>query len=87
MKVADLEVGDVVYAAKKIVDDGSMPGNNFGDVLAEAGTRGVVVMRGYVEEDPQTDVFLIRFEGEEMNLGRPIGCFVDDLKVESEAGG
>lgn len=85
MKVADLEVGDVVYAAKTIVDDGSMPGNSFGDVLAEAGTRGVVVMRGYVEEAPQTDVFLVRFEDEDMNLGRPIGCFVDDLKVEAEA--
>ncbi|MGR9117347.1 MAG: nitrogen fixation protein NifZ [Gammaproteobacteria bacterium] len=82
MNVNDLEIGDVVYAAHNIVDDGSMPDNRFGDVLAEAGARGVIVMRGYVEEDPEKNVFLVRFEDNEMNLGRPIGCFSEDLTLD-----
>ena len=81
MNVEELDVGDVVYAAHNIVDDGSMPDNEFGDLLAEAGARGVIVMRGYVEEEPQKNVFLVRFEDREMNLGRPIGCFSEDLTV------
>lgn len=82
MNVEDLEVGDVVYAAHDIVDDGSMPGNRFGDRLAEAGARGVIVMRGYIEEKPEKNVFLVRFEDRQMNLGRPIGCFSDDLTIK-----
>lgn len=84
MKINDLDVGDVVYAAHNIVDDGSMPDNEIGDVLAESGARGVIVMRGHVEEKPAKDVFLVRFEDKELNLGRPIGCFVEDLKIENE---
>ena len=82
MKIEDLEVGDVVYAAHDIVDDGSMPDNHFGDLLAEAGARGVIVMRGYVEENPETNVFLVRFEDKEFNLGRPIGCLTEDLMLQ-----
>ncbi len=84
MKIQDLEVGDVVYAAHNIVDDGSMPDNEQGDVLAVTGSRGVVVMRGHVEEQPEIDVFLVRFEDENLNLGRAIGCYTDDLSLESE---
>ncbi|WP_305907479.1 nitrogen fixation protein NifZ [Methylomarinum sp. Ch1-1] len=68
MNVEDLEVGDVVYAAHDIVDDGSMPGNHLGDILAEAGARGVIVMRGYIEEEPGKNVFLVRFEDKQLNL-------------------
>lgn len=82
MNVEDLEVGDVVYAAHDIVDDGSMPDNFYGDILAEAGARGVIVMRGYIEEDPERSVFLVRFEDKAMNLGRPIGCLSDDLAIK-----
>lgn len=82
MRVDQLEVGDVVYAAHDIVDDGSMPDNSIGDLLAEAGARGVIVMRGYVEENPEKNVFLVRFEDSELNLGRPIGCYSEDLKAD-----
>lgn len=81
INVEDLEVGDVVFAAHDIVDDGSMPENQFGDLLATCGSRGVIVMRGYVEEVPDKNVFLVRFEDAELNLGRPIGCYTDDLAV------
>lgn len=82
MNVEDLDVGDVVYAANTITDDGSIPNGVEGDILAEAGTRGVITMIGYVEEEPDRSVFLVRFEDKAMNLGNPIGCWVEDLAVE-----
>lgn len=82
MRVEDLDIGDVVYAAKTILDDGSIPYGNEGRVLATAGTRGVITMIGHVEEQPERSVFLVRFENKDMNLGNPIGCWVDDLAVE-----
>jgi nitrogen fixation protein NifZ len=82
MNVEDLELGDVVYAAKPITDDGSIPGGVEGEILAEAGTRGVITLIGHVEEEPDRSVFLVRFEDKDMNLGNPIGCWVEDLAVE-----
>lgn len=81
MNIEDLDLGDVVYAAHAIVNDGSMPESPEGEVLAEAGARGVIVMKGHVEEDPALTVFLVRFEDRELNLGRPIGCWSEDLMV------
>ena len=82
MNVEDLDLGDVVYAANTITDDGSIPGGNEGEILAEAGTRGVITMIGHVEEEPNRNVFLVRFEDKDMNLGDPIGCWVEDLAME-----
>lgn len=79
MNVEDLDLGDVVYAANTLLNDGSMPGREVGDVLAIAGTRGVIVMKGYIEEDPGRSVFLVRFEDANLNLGPPIGCWCEDL--------
>ena len=77
-----MDLGDVVYAANTITDDGSIPGGIEGAILVEAGTRGVITMIGHVEEEPSRSVFLVRFEDEDMNLGNPIGCWVEDLMVE-----
>ncbi|MDD2761074.1 MAG: nitrogen fixation protein NifZ [Methylomonas sp.] len=81
MNIEDLDLGDVVYAAHAIIDDGSMPESEEGELLAEEGARGVIVMKGHVEEDPSSTVFLVRFEDREMNLGRPIGCWSEDLRM------
>jgi nitrogen fixation protein NifZ len=82
MKIEDLEIGDVVYAAKTILDDGSIPEGVEGEILAEAGARGVITMIGHVEEEPDRSVFLVRFEDQYMNLGNPVGCWVEDLAME-----
>ncbi|WP_019865068.1 nitrogen fixation protein NifZ [Methylovulum miyakonense] len=82
MRVEDLDIGDIVYAATVITDDGSIPGGIEGEVLAEAGTRGVITMIGHIEEQPERSVFLVRFEDRELNLGNPIGCWAEDLIVE-----
>ncbi len=84
MKIEDLEIGDVVYASHNIVDDGSMPDNEEGDILAESGARGVVVMLGHVEEEPTKNVFLVRFEDKQLDLGRPIGCYTEDLTLDQD---
>lgn len=81
MNIEDLDLGDVVYAAHSIVDDGSMPDSEEGAILAEAGSRGVIVMKGHIEEEPSRSVFLVRFEDKDLNLGRPIGCWSEDLTV------
>lgn len=82
MNVEQLDLGDVVYAAHPIVDDGSMPGLEAGEVLASAGARGVIVMKGHLEEQEDKTVFLVRFEDAALNLGPPVGCWVEDLIAE-----
>ncbi len=79
MNVEDLDLGDVVYAAHTIINDGTMPEGEEGEVLAVEGARGVIVMKGHVEEDLSLTVFLVRFEDADLNLGRPIGCWTEDL--------
>jgi nitrogen fixation protein NifZ len=49
--------------------------------LANAGSRGVIVMKGHHEEEPTRTVFLVRFEDDNLNLGNPIGCWVEDLRI------
>ncbi|MBS3953106.1 nitrogen fixation protein NifZ [Methylicorpusculum oleiharenae] len=83
MNINDLDIGDVVYAAKDITDDGSMPESTEGETLAQAGARGVIVMKGHIEETPESHVFLVRFEDETLTLGRPIGCWEEDLMSEA----
>lgn len=79
MNLEDLDLGDVVYAAHTIVNDGSMPDSEEGQTLAEEGGRGVIVMKGYLEENPNRSVFLVRFEDKDLNLGPPVGCWIEDL--------
>lgn len=82
MKIENLDIGDVVYAAKTIIDDGSLPPGAKGEILVKAGTRGILTLIGHVEEEPSRSVFLVRFEDKNMNLGNPIGCRVEDLAIE-----
>ena len=86
MNVEDLDIGDVVYSAKTIFDDGSIPDGVEVEILAEAGTRGVITMIGHVEEEPTRAVWLVRFEDKDRNLGNPVGCWVEDLVVEAKRG-
>lgn len=81
LNVEQLDLGDVVYAAHDIFDDGSMPEVEDGMMLAGAGARGVIVMKGHLEEDPARSVFLVRFEDANLNLGPPVGCWCEDLRV------
>jgi len=41
--------------------------------------EGVIVKTGHVETMPELEVLVVRFEGTDLTLGPPVGCFVDEL--------
>jgi nitrogen fixation protein NifZ len=83
MKIESLAEGDVVYAATAIHNDGGLPEVAADALLAAPGTRGVIVRKGHLEQDETRGVFLVRFEEPGNNLGPPVGCFAEELKVEA----
>ena len=82
MNLAHLSPGDIVYAAAEIRNDGGIPDIPVDAILAAPGARGVIVNIGHLEEDPQRNLFLVRFEDAELNLGPPTGCWEEELSVE-----
>jgi nitrogen fixation protein NifZ len=81
-------MGDLVYAALDLRNDpveetgeSGIPGVAPGELLAAAGTRGVVVDTGHAQADPRQAIYLVRFEaGPGGNLGEPIGCLPEELQ-------
>ncbi len=78
----DIYVGDLVFAAQAVLNDGSHPEFAQADVLANAGTRGVIVRIGHPEEQPDKELFLVRFESESGSLGPPVGCWPQELDFD-----
>lgn len=83
VNVETLEEGDMVYAAVDVHNDGGLEGIGEEALLATAGTRGVIVRKGHLEEDEGRSVFLVRFEDAGKNLGQPIGCYAEELRAEA----
>ena len=83
MKVEALQPGDVVYAARAIYNDGSMPDLEENVLLAEAGQRGVILTTGHLEENPNKVLILVRFEDASNNLGPAVACWIEELRAES----
>ena len=75
------DIGDLVFAAENILNDGGMPGvEDEEGLIAAAGTRGVVVHYGYAELDESQEIYLVRFEtGPDGTLGNPVGCLPEEL--------
>jgi len=71
--------GDLVYAAEDLLSDGHVPETTEGQVLVPKGTRGMIVQIGHVESEPDTPVYLVRFEGSDRELGPPLGCMTTEL--------
>lgn len=71
--------GDMVYANTDLLSDGQVPGTQEGELLARRGTRGMVVKVGYIEASPEVDVYLVRFEDEQQELGPVLGCLGTEL--------
>ena len=82
MDAAQLNIGDMVLAATEIRNDGGIPDLPENALIASDGTRGVVVNRGHLEEQPDRMLLLVRFENEEGVLGPPTGCWPEELRVE-----
>lgn len=84
MALVQYEIGDLVYAATDILNDGGMPGIEEEEgLIAAAGSRGVVVQFGHVEADPDQEIYLVRFEnGPDGTLGDPVGVLPEELTQE-----
>lgn len=88
METIHYEIGDMVFAAEDILNDGGMPGVDGEEgLIAPAGSRGVVVHFGVAEMDASKEIYLVRFEtGPDGLLGNPVGCLREELtQVEPAA--
>ncbi|EXJ16570.1 nitrogen fixation protein NifZ [Imhoffiella purpurea] len=84
MNMTQINPGDMVFAAADIFNDGGIPDVPEDALIAKAGTRGVVVNIGHLEESPDRELYLVRFEGEDLVLGPPTGCWLEELSPSSE---
>lgn len=84
MTLEQLNPGDAVYAASHIYNDGSIPDLPDDTLIAEPGTRGVLIETGHLEEQPERKVYLVRFEDSELNLGPPTGCWPEELTTSQQ---
>ncbi|EIJ43867.1 NifZ domain-containing protein [Beggiatoa alba B18LD] len=84
MSLNYVQMGDIVYAAVDIYNDeeGGIPVLEAGELIASAGTRGVIVNIGETEEEPPQKIFLVRFELPDTTLGAPTGCLPEELTTE-----
>lgn len=86
MKREQFDIGDLVYAAEDIINDGGLPGCDEEGLIAPAGTRGVVVHFGHAELDPSKEIYLVRFEsGPGGELSNPVGCLPEELTQPEHA--
>lgn len=87
MNLIELQPGDVLYAAMDIINDGSLPGTAEDALIAAEGTRGVLINVGHLEEDPDRELFLVRFENADGVLGMPTGCWPEELRAATDLEG
>lgn len=88
------EMGDLVHSALDIYNDpieetgeSALPGVVPGELLAAAGTRGIVVNVGHAEAMPEEEIYLVRFEiGPDGQLAEPVGCLAEELTYGPDAG-
>ena len=81
METVRYEIGEMIFAAEDILNDGGMPGIDEEEgLIAVAGTRGVVVHFGVAEMDETSEIYLVQFEnGPDGSLGHPVGCLPEEL--------
>lgn len=74
-------IGDMVFAAEDIFNDGGMPGvEDEEGLIVPSGLRGVVVHFGVAELDETQEIYLVQFEnGPDGSLGHPVGCLPEEL--------
>lgn len=82
MQHRNLQKGDAVFATTTIVNDGSVPGCEQGEVFAQPGTMGMLINTGYVELEPDTELFLVSFRTENGEPGPPVACLADEISSE-----
>jgi len=83
MTLQQLQPGDMIYAARDIFNDGSIPDMDAGARIASSGCRGVLINTGHLEENENQAVYLVRFEDGE-GLTAAIGCWPEDLTAADD---
>ena len=80
-KPVQYAIGDMVFAAEDLFNDGGMPGiDDEEGLIVPAGMRGVVIHTGVAEMDETQEIYLVQFEnGPDGELGAPIGCLPEEL--------
>lgn len=84
MTLDQLNPGDRVFAAVDICNDDGIPDLPEDALTAIADTRGVIVNIGQLEAAPGRELFLVRFEGPELVLGPPTGCWAKELRTGAD---
>jgi nitrogen fixation protein NifZ len=82
MSIDKLQPGDMIFAATHVYNDGSVPGVDTDARIAAAGTRGVLINTGHLEEEPDKILMLVRFEDDNLDLGPPVACWPEELSAE-----
>ena len=82
MNIQDLQPGDAIYAAEAIMNDGSISWAAEDEVLANAGSRGMLINIGHLEEDPEQLLYLVSFENTTGELGPQIACWPEELSAQ-----
>jgi nitrogen fixation protein NifZ len=82
MSIANLNPGDMLFAATDVFNDGSVPGMEIDARIASAGARGVLINTGHLEEDPDRTLLLVRFEDEKRDLGPAVACWPEEISTE-----
>jgi len=77
-------IGEIVYCREDLFNDGFVPDVEPEGLLAATGSRGVVVQIGFVEADESQEIYLVRFENQDKDLGPPIGCLPEELTQDEQ---
>lgn len=72
-------IGEIVFALEDMFNDGGLPGYAEEALIAPAGSRGVIVHIGHVAADERVEIYLVRFEDQDGNLGVPVGCLLEEI--------
>jgi len=81
MSLRNVHNGDAVFAAVRIVNDGSVPHADDNEVFAERGTMGMLINIGHFEENPNKELFLVSFQLPNGELGAPVACLEHELST------
>lgn len=86
MNIELFEPGNIIFAAKDIENDGSMPQVEDNKILANAGQRGVIINIGYLEDQPHRHLVLVQFENKNSlaDLGPSVACWPEELAFPKE---
>lgn len=81
MNIESIQPGDILFASNNIINDGSLPGFSENELIAEAGQRGVLINTGYLEDNPDKVLLLIRFESSEESgkFGPAVACWPEEV--------